>query len=350
MHRRAYLRGSGVAVAIAGAVGACLSGEDVDLGRNVEAGAPALVDVGVDATIPPGDAGESLLSAAITVTMGTICSGACVDLSATASPTGSYTYSWGQSLGEGEGPKSVCPVATATYSVVVSSASSEEQSTASATVTVVSCDSGAAPGLSDGAPAPASDAGGTQTPAAICVPNPSFEGPTMIGTVGAPGLPATAAPPQWQVCLGHPDVDPAMSLLPASDGMSYVGFAVGSGMFSAVTGSVGTTLCSALEPGTDYAFCIDLGIGVRGVTPPTPVPSLSAPTLQIWGGKTPCSQDELLWTSPPITNADSWAKVCGSFVPSQALPDMSLLPALAGTTGSPGSWSYVIVDHMVAGP
>ncbi len=352
MHGRASLRGSSLAVAIAAALGACLSGEDVNLGRNVDAALPAVADLGVDAALALDDGGTPLLTAAITVTMGTICSGACVGLVASASGgTGSYTYSWGQGLGEGQGPKSDCPVATKTYSVIVSSSASEEQTTASATVNVVFCDSGTAPGLSDGAPPPPTDAGTSSAPAAICVSNPSFEGPPMIGTGGAPGLPGTAAPPGWQVCFGHPDVDPSMSLLPPSDGTSYAGFAVGSGMFAAATtGSIGTTFCSALQSGTDYSFCVDVGIGVRGVTPPTPSPTLAAPTLQIWGGKTPCHQDELLWTSPAITNADSWTRVCGSFVPSQALPYLSLVPALATTAGSPGSWSYVIVDHIVAGP
>jgi hypothetical protein len=347
-----YARGSALALALvlegAGGIG-CLSGEDVDLGRNVDAGATT-AGLALDAAASDGRA--SLISAAITATSGTICQGACVELFATASGgTSPYTFSWGQDLGEGPGPKSVCPVASATYSVVASASSVEQESTASTMITVVACDSGLA-AAPDGAESRTDGSGGPASAESICVSNPSFEGTTMIGMSGPPGsgLPSTAAPPDWDVCLGSPDIDPSESLLPPSDGMSYVGLAVGSGTFSAATESIGTTLCSALQVGTEYSFCLDLGIGVRGVTLPGPAPPGPSPTLQIWGGGSPCNQEELLWTSPQITNTDSWTRVCGSFVPSQALSGLSLVPALASTTLEPGSLSYVIVDHMVAGP
>jgi hypothetical protein len=334
---------------------ACLSGEEVDLGRNVDAGATR----GDDASA--GDDGPGLgqpvptpfLSGAISATMGTICAGACVDLVATVSGgTGPFAYSWGQGLGEGRGPKSVCPAATTTYSVMISSLSSEQQSTPSAMVTVVACDGGTTPTPADGGSTPQGDAGSAVPQTAnLCVPNPSLEGQAIIGTSGPPGTPATGAPPQWQVCQGAPDVGPSVSLLPASDGNTYEGLAVGTGSLAYMTASIGTTLCAPLVTGTQYSFCVDLGIGVRGVMAPlTTGTTTPAPALQLWGGTAACNQDALLWTSPPITNTDSWMKVCGAFVAPLALTTITLLPAEGSAPVGPGSWSYVIVDDITAGP
>jgi hypothetical protein len=354
MKARSYVPRAATALATAGALGACLTGEIVDLGRNLEGGVPSLANTGLDATLL-SEGGAPIFSAAISATMGTICEGACVELLATASGLpGPYAYQWGQGLGTGAGPKPVCPVATTTYSVTVSPTTSEQQSTASAMIVVVACDSGTSP-----APPPPHDAGGPAPPpsdsggpptAALCVSNPSFEGTPTIGTNIPPGIPPTAAPPQWQVCLGDPDIDPSLSLLPASDQKTYVGLAVGTGTFSNMAESLGTTLCAPLQAGTHYSFCIDLAIGIQGVTSVAPPPGSPTPTLQIWGGKSACSQDELLWTSQPITNRDAWMRVCGTFVPSQTLSNISLLAALGASVTGPGTLSYVIADHIVPGP
>ena len=137
-----------------------------------------------------------------------------------------------------------------------------------------------------------------------------------------------------------------MSLLPANEGKSYVGLPVGSGTFSDLTSSIGTTVCSPLQPGVEYSFCVDLGVAVGAVTAPEEVP---APDLELWGGTNPCELGELLWTSPAITNADSWSKECASFFPTQAISNIVLVPSVPMATGM-GSWSYVIVDNIVAGP
>jgi hypothetical protein len=344
MHHLSHLHdlgayGLGVGLAATCALCACVTNEGVDLGHNVAAGTPS---ASLDDASFTDDGGAALMSAAITATKGTVCAGECADLVATASGgRAPYSYAWGQGLGEGAGPKVVCPAATETYSVIVGSVNSEEQSTASATITVVACDAGAVAPPSRDAGQGAADAGAT-----FCVPNPSFEGPTMVGTSGPPGVAPTAAPPQWQVCMGTPDVDPSVSLLPASDGKSYVGLAVGS-MGPSSTEAIGTTLCEPLRAGAQYSFCLDLGLGVLGLMNP---PGVLSPVLQIWAGGAPCSQDELLWTSPPITNNDSWKKVCGSFVPSQSRTNLVLVPAEGGATVGAGALSYVIVDDIVAGP
>jgi hypothetical protein len=112
------------------------------------------------------------------------------------------------------------------------------------------------------------------------------------------------------------------------------------------TEAIGTTLCQPLTANTQYSFCLDLGLGVQGLMNP---PGALSPVLQIWGGSSPCSQDELLWTSPPITNMDSWTRVCGGFVPSQERATIELIPAQGGAPIGAG-FSYVDIDNIVAGP
>jgi hypothetical protein len=341
MRRLSSSHGAGVsALAVLASLGACAVNQSVDLGHNVEAGTGGPSMDLLDGAVPD-DGSLPLMSAAINATTGTICAGTCATLVATANgAAGPYSFTWGQDLGEGA-TKKVCPAATEMYSVTVGSASTEEQSTASATITVVACDGGAVP-------PPPSD-GGQGTPVgtdSLCVPNPSFEGQTAIGMSGPPGVPATAAPPQWQVCQGTPDINPSVSLLPASDGKTYVGLAVEGMLASSTTEAIGTTLCQPLTAGSQYSFCLDLGLGVQGLMNPPNIPS---PVLQIWGGSSPCSLDELLWTSPPITNADSWTRVCGGFVPSQRRTTIVLIPAQAGTPIGAG-FSYVDIDHIVDGP
>jgi hypothetical protein len=337
-------------LAIAASVGACLTSGNVDLGRNVDSGSPGLVGPNVDGAAS-ADATSPFLVGGLSVTMGTICRGVCVQIYASSfGAPGPYTYAWGQALGEGPGPKTVCPLATTTYSVVVSSSSTGQQSTPSATITVVDCDGGPPPQDASGSNPPTDSGPGPSTSASLCLTNASFEGTPAYGTSGPPGIPATAAPPGWQVCLGDPDIDPIVSLVPASNGKTYVGLTVGTGTFAATTAeSVGTTLCAPLKAGTLYSFCVDVAIGVQGVMVTPPGPGTPGPTLEFWGGKSACSQDELLWHSPPITNHDVWTTDCGTFVPSQDLSGLSLIPAQASASG-PGSLSYVIVDNIVPGP
>jgi hypothetical protein len=352
MHRLGYpsaLQRLAGGLGASGVLAACLSSQDIDLGRNVDASSL----VAVDAATFSDDGGGSLPSASITPAKKTICSGECVSLTAQASGgSGPYTFFWDQGLGEGPGPKSVCPAASTTYAVSVGSVGNEQQVTRYAVIMVVACDAGLPPPPSDsGVPPPPPDAGGgpPDAGASLCIMNPSFEGSPMIGISGPPGFQATAAPPQWQVCLGDPDVDPnpMVSTVPASDGNTYVGLEVRSLGFSNSDESVGDTLCAPLVAGAHYAFCIDLGIASTALPN---VPGTLPPVLQIWGGKAPCKEDELLWASPQITNKDSWMKFCGSFVPSQALSNLVLIPAAGGTMLGPGQGSYVIVDHIVPGP
>jgi hypothetical protein len=333
-------------IALAGA--GCLSGENIDLGHNLDASAPSTPPASSDAG--SSQVQDQPLGAQIRVApRGTICAGQCVQLSVV--PTGgggSYMYHWGEGEdgGDDAGPIDVCPVTTTTYSVIVSAAESDIVANATLTITVVACDAGA--------PDSTADAGGTQPTGAqdadtpvepLCVPNPSFDGVATTGPVGPPGSPATTTPPQWQACEGYPSVDPAESPLPLEDGKSNVGLPVGTGTFSDFTSSLGTTLCNPLEPGVEYYFCVDVAVAFNDAVVP---PGFSPPTLQIRGGTSACDQSVPLWTSPPITSTASWTKDCANFFSPQPVSNIVLVPSETAAAGT-SSWSYVIVSDIVGG-
>jgi hypothetical protein len=345
-----------VALACAAASLVACSGEIVDLGRNYEAGAPAAE---ASVQVQPGlDGGGGFFGVAIASDAnGPICPGSCVHLLASVTGgTGPFSYLWGDTLGEGAGPVTVCPTVTTTYAVLVRSSS--QSSPATTVVTVEPCDSGViTPPPHDSGAMQAADTGTQTGSSSLCITNPSFEGTPAIGTLGTPpGMNATAAPPGWQVCQGDPDIDPSVSPVPASDGMTYLGLSVGSGSFSSpLTEAIGTTLCAPLQAGVRYSFCMDLAIGVRGVNltfggnPLMMSPGGPAPVLDIFGGTTACGQEEPLFISQAITNVDSWSKVCSTFMPTRTLTTLTLVPSLgSSSTTSPPAWSYVIIDHITS--
>jgi hypothetical protein len=116
---------------------------------------------------------------------------------------------------------------------------------------------------------------------------------------------------------------------------------------TSTTEAIGAPLCAPLVGGAQYAFCIDLGIGVRGLPN---APGAVSPSLQIWGSEVACTQEDLLWTSPPITNTDTWAKVCGTFVAPRADTNIELVPSAGTATLGTMNWSYVIVDDLTTSP
>jgi hypothetical protein len=190
----------------------------------------------------------------------------------------------------------------------------------------------------------------------MCVDDPSFEGTPEIGTLGGPGnLAPTAAPPGWQVCAGDPDINPSVTPLPASDGLTYIGLTLAP--FTAATESEGTALCAPLEGGQTYSFSIDVataGSVSSQLPPPGSTGSNSTPAalpvvLQIWGGRASCGKDELLWTSPEISKPGTWVRFCDALQPSQSLSYLRLVPAAGSSPFGPGQWSYLLVDHLVPG-
>jgi hypothetical protein len=336
------------AVGCALAAASCISGESVDLGRNMlsaDAGARDAGSAGLDA--PP-----ELLGATVVAVPAAICAGGCADLTATI--TGGIdpeTYAWDHGLGSGPGPEHVCPTFTTTYSLTVTSG--QAQVTASATIAVNECDA------SVSSPPPPTDAGASDASIgspALCVDDPSFEGTPAIGTPGGgpTNLAATAAPPGWKVCAGDPDINPLVSAMPASDGLTYIGMTLAP--FSTGTESEGTALCAPLEAGQTYPFSIDVAMaGTLSPQLPPPgstgstTPSVLPVVLQIWGGRTECGKDELLWTSQDISKPGAWVRFCDAFVPSQPLSYLRLVPAAGSSPFGPGQWSYLLVDHLVPG-
>jgi hypothetical protein len=384
---RGRLRGLvAMSVTIGGSAAACLSSQDIDLGEKLDSGIGFAPSSDLDASLASREDGPSIgvtISASgnwVGGATGTICGGSCVNLVASASGApGPFEYAWGEDLGEGPGPKTVCPPpnSTTSYSVTAYNDVNGMQG-ASVTVAVVACDAGSSAPVttppSDSGTSPSSSpsdaAGSTPAAASLCLDNPSFNAPlpTMIGTArdasftlpsldasftlpsadGSFTAPLGTTPPNWSTCSGEPNVDPSVSLVPAAIGKTYVGLPVGSGAFSGVTASIGTTLCAPVEPGTRYSFCIDVGIGVQGALAAPPPPGAPAPVLQIFGGTTACAQSDLLWTSPPITNQDSWTEDCASFVATQAVSYLSIVPSYPSSAGA-GASSYVIVDNITPG-
>jgi hypothetical protein len=347
---RRYLRPAAVTlIALAG--GGCLSGEDLDLGHDLDASTQSNPHATTEGGSPQVQDQSLTASISIDPLTETICAGSCVELQVYAmGGGGSYSYKWEDDAGTGAGPDQVCPATTTTYSVFVTAPASDVGANATCMITVVPCDGGAPGSATDsGAAMPTGALDDAQTaPTPLCIQNPSFEGATVTGPVGPPGTPPTTTAPDWQACKGTPTVDPTVGTLPVPNGKSYVGLPVGAGTLSGFTSSLGTTLCSPLEPGVEYSICVDVAVAFPSATVPQGFP---APMLQLWGGTegtSACDESELLWTSPPITNTTSSTKDCGTFLltTSDPVSNIVLEPIVSAVVGT-GAWSYVIIDNIV---
>src|ERR1700677_2905693 len=133
------------ALTAAGAAG-CLTGENLSLGRDVDASAQALPPATVEGGSPAVQ-DESLGASIKAPPNGTICLGQCVPLQAQATggeSSSTYTYRWNQDAGADEEPNiTVCPMTTTNYEVIVGTTTSELGATASITIVVAPCDAGA---------------------------------------------------------------------------------------------------------------------------------------------------------------------------------------------------------------
>jgi hypothetical protein len=172
------------------------------------------------------------------------------------------------------------------------------------------------------------------TPSDLCIENPSFEGP--------PGV--LRMPPNWTICQKTPDTNPsAITRLSASNGATYLGL-------DAETSNrelVGTELCAALVGGQSTSLSIDLGTAtLASVLPGRP----NAPaSLQIWGGTNGCREDELLWTSPTISDLDTWKTYCATLTPLKDYRYVVFAPLL-DLAAPPLALAYVLVDNIVPVP
>jgi hypothetical protein len=240
-------------------------------------------------------------------------------------------------MGDEAGP--VCPTTSTVYSVSVWSNASDIMAIGSLTINVVPCDDGSTPPTPDAStttqPTANPDAAITTQAQSLCVSNPMFEASQTTGPTSPGGTTtATTTPPDWQTCgTGLPTIDPSVSPLTSENGRSFVALPVGTGMFSYLTASIGTTLCEPLQAGVEYSF--------------TSAPS---PTLQLWGGTSACNEAELLWTSSAITNVTSWVNQCATIFPAQTITDIVLVPTEGTAVAGVASWSYVFVDEIVPGP
>lgn len=168
---------------------------------------------------------------------------------------------------------------------------------------------------------------------ALCLKNPSFEGGVTFG----------ALPPDWSVCQGSPMVAPAYNAFASSDGASHLGLM--SIATDGVAGVARATLCAPLRAGETVGFSVDLTLSLA-------FSPFGSAYVQVWGSLDSCTKDQLLWTSPLLTEFEKWRTYCGTITPSRAYPYIVIAPSPDGVapTGTPtvASGAYVLVDAFGA--
>jgi hypothetical protein len=257
------------------------------------------------------------------------CAGECADVVGVAHG-GFPPYTWHWDDGETSAARRVCPGATRAYTVSVTDRGISTQEfqqapeTRQATVTaeVLGCDS---PKAEAGAPG-------------LCLQNPSFE-----GTVTPTQFTAFDAPP-WNSCytggfitysaIADSTLWPAQGwAFPSpSDGATYLAL----GQQAVFNGRASQTLCSPVTAGGRVSFFVDLARASSNN------PAMEAPqqSMQILGGGTECAEDEVLWTSPPLTT--EWATYCVTVTPARAMTTLGFR-----SLGTGGGEMEGLVDHIV---
>jgi hypothetical protein len=249
------------------------------------------------------------------------CAGDCADIEAVAKGGNpAYHFKWED--GSTNAKRHVCLDASAKLSVEVTDTAIDtdelgyEAHTVSSEVTanVLACGDAGAPGA---------DAGFTDGP--LCIVNPGLEGSTP-GTTEAVGWNL----PGWTICASSPDVGPRSDItVQASEGKTY---ALGNG---GISESAGTELCKPMVVGEAVPFSIDLALWTIQFTAVQPA------VLELWGGTSSCAMDELLWTSPQITEPD-WKTVCGALkAPSTAYTHLRWVPK--------NSAGFLLLDNIRPG-
>lgn len=270
---------------------------------------------------------------AMTIEIVTIsCAGDCADVIAVASGGNpGYTFAW--SDGVTTAARSVCPDATTTYTVTVTDTAFDDPefhydaqtTTARVTANVLDCsDAGVL------------DDGGSST-WSTCIDNPSFE-----GTVTATQFEAFDAPP-WNACyvgglayaaIGDPTLWPLQNWTfpAASDGATYLAL----GQQLAFVGRASQPLCEPITAGASRSFLVDLA----RATSSDPASEATEQVVRVFGGDS-CAEDELLWTSPPLTT--TWSAHCVTLQPQRNTTHLAFAPL--GTGG--GGLVEALVDHIV---
>jgi hypothetical protein len=182
-------------------------------------------------------------------------------------------------------------------------------------------------------------------PAALCVPNRSFES-IPSGDALAQG-PLLTAPPQWQACSSSATM-PKTCILPPTDGSSYLGLSIGFAPFLLNPASVDATLCQTLEAGVTYSLTIDLALDA---SPSDASPTGEPPALQVRASTTACDpQADLLVRFSGATNTCGWrTSLCGTFTPQQVYSHLILIPEASSSTGLVFSQTNVLVDNLRSG-
>jgi hypothetical protein len=182
------------------------------------------------------------------------------------------------------------------------------------------------------------DAGCPPAPS-LCLQNRSFEGTPAVNT----GLPTSFDATPWSVCTNpstgntpevlNESISAVVTIIPkASHGKTYLALLENE--------QVSQKLCQAIPGGSSVSLKLDLSrINLAmGVVPDTePV------FLEIWGGiAADCSQRELLWATPPLT--DGWKTHCITLRPQQFTDNLTLR---GRSDESLPTMGYVIVDNLV---
>ncbi|MAQ31397.1 MAG: hypothetical protein CMD26_01495 [Flavobacteriales bacterium] len=187
----------------------------------------------------------------------------------------------------------------------------------------------------------------------LTVVNPGLEGPTGWGITPEP----------WQNCMpfgffvpgygdyATPDTQPGTFYvtLPPSEGSSYIGFGhitpyTSQPGLSEFQEGFGQELSSPMSAnGCPYSFTIDLA---NGLTPdiwadPPPIETTIG-EVKVFGGFDLCSEQELLWSSGPVTNED-WETYTVEFTPSDNYSHITFACFKADEDAECG---YVLADNI----
>ena len=159
--------------------------------------------------------------------------------------------------------------------------------------------------------------------------NPSFEGEIlMIGP-----------PPEWAICINGstPNVQPGKYnvFLPPSDGITYIGLLTRENF---TWEDMYTTLNIPLDKDSCYNFKIDLAFWeYLSFTVVEPI------VLRIYGTNINCNKDNLLWTSPAISNED-W--ITYEFMIHNNEYDITEINIESYYTGIYPYWGYMLLDNI----
>ena len=177
--------------------------------------------------------------------------------------------------------------------------------------------------------------GAQQCPSVIQFNNPSFEGELQ--------MPCGNAPSSWSNCDPYgfnPSTDQHpnnyfcnISQLPASNGQYYVGMGAAAAPISQE--SLFQQLNGTLIAGLNYSFTMDITSNNYCI-------GIMCGEIQLYGGNSPCSVTELLWSSGIITDT-IWQTHQVSFVPSANYTYLMFSPKY---NACGGNCTFLFIDNL----